>query len=327
MKIQTSMVNDRKYGIRDHFVRTHHAMNRERYHIRCEHGHGEMMVYLMMEGIEVAFSDLHTCRFPEIPEANQVKNLEINYCHKGSFECVTTQNHIACLKEGDICISSWRQSQSSRGFPTGFYQGVSIMIDVEQAGQSLKELLDGTKLDLNALETRLSHYECFVVSNSRQLLRQLFEGMYEIEETIRPLYLKLAVSQILLLLSLQSLDDMHLIPYVTSYQAEQCKIIRDQLMKNLEEDVTIQELSKRYHLSQTTLKSCFKAIYGTSIYAWRKEYRLKHASELLKQSDLRINEIAAIVGYDNPSKFSQAFKKQYQQSPLAYRRICRQNGL
>ncbi|WP_331456249.1 helix-turn-helix domain-containing protein [Methanobrevibacter arboriphilus] len=72
-------------------------------------------------------------------------------------------------------------------------------------------------------------------------------------------------------------------------------------------------------MSITSLKTSFKAIYGKPVYAWRKEYRLQIAKELLNKEDYKISEIANKVGYKNPSKFSAAFKEYYKLTPSQYR--------
>jgi two-component system response regulator YesN len=50
---------------------------------------------------------------------------------------------------------------------------------------------------------------------------------------------------------------------------------------------------------------------------------MEHACELLLGTDMGIAQIGVQVGYDDPSFFSKAFKKELGLSPLDYRR---QNG-
>lgn len=85
--------------------------------------------------------------------------------------------------------------------------------------------------------------------------------------------------------------------------------IHDELVSDLTVRPTIEELSARHHISQTTLKHAFKTLYGQPIASYMKEYRMRRARELLLQTDLPIAQIAARVGYENQSKFTQAFKE------------------
>lgn len=106
-------------------------------------------------------------------------------------------------------------------------------------------------------------------------------------------------------------------------RAEQTEIIRelhDQLLRHMDRKVTIEELSRQYHMNPTTLKSAFKAVYGTSLAAHIKEHRMEQAAKLLRETDMSIAEIAQAVGYDSQSKFTAAFKSFYHALPREYRK-------
>ena len=76
----------------------------------------------------------------------------------------------------------------------------------------------------------------------------------------------------------------------------------------------------RFKMSPTVLKKCFKGVYGDSVYAYMKKYRLQMAERLLKENKLTIGEIALQIGYQNPNKFTSAFRTEYGMSPTEYRK-------
>ena len=84
---------------------------------------------------------------------------------------------------------------------------------------------------------------------------------------------------------------------------------------------TIEQLAQEVGLSPTALKSCFKGIYGSSVYAYQKEYRLQMAQKLLTETDSTIAEIAHQIGYENPNKFSSAFRQSFGMTPTQYRKM------
>ena len=84
--------------------------------------------------------------------------------------------------------------------------------------------------------------------------------------------------------------------------------IHEFLISDLTKRYTIEELSSKYHINQTTLKTTFKTVFGRSIGGYMKEYRIKKAKELLCRGDASIAEIALAVGYENQSKFTVAFR-------------------
>ena len=94
----------------------------------------------------------------------------------------------------------------------------------------------------------------------------------------------------------------------------------EMLISNLKKRYTIEELSSKFHINQTTLKAVFKTVFGQSVAAYMKEYRIKRAMEYLIQSDKTISEIAYEVGYESQSKFTQAFKSVTGVLPKDYRK-------
>lgn len=96
--------------------------------------------------------------------------------------------------------------------------------------------------------------------------------------------------------------------------------IQRSLTKNLRNRYTIEELAVNFHINQTTLKSTFKRVFGKPIATYMKEYRIKKGMELLMKTNCSIAEIAGCVGYENQSKFTQAFKNVTGILPSEYRK-------
>ena len=75
-----------------------------------------------------------------------------------------------------------------------------------------------------------------------------------------------------------------------------------------------------------TCKKMFKQVYGVPVCTTIiKEYRLEQAAVELVRSAKPITQIAQNAGYDNASKFSEAFRKRYGTTPSQYRTHA--NGL
>lgn len=79
-------------------------------------------------------------------------------------------------------------------------------------------------------------------------------------------------------------------------------------------------LSVTYGINLTTLKNCFRDMYGKPLYTWYREYKFHRAKELIKNTDYPIAKIANMVGYKSSSKFSKAFKKEMGALPSSYRK-------
>ena len=103
-------------------------------------------------------------------------------------------------------------------------------------------------------------------------------------------------------------------------QVELIHEVHEYLLQHLDEKITIDALSRQFHMNPTTLKSVFKSVYGNSLAFHMKEHRMERAAELLSGTGLTIAEIAARVGYDSQSKFTAAFKSRYGVLPKEYRK-------
>ena len=73
-------------------------------------------------------------------------------------------------------------------------------------------------------------------------------------------------------------------------------------------------------IKPTTLKDTFKGIFGQPIGTYMKEYRIRQAAVLVRQTQATIAEIANKVGYENQSKFATAFRDVLKISPAEYRK-------
>lgn len=110
-------------------------------------------------------------------------------------------------------------------------------------------------------------------------------------------------------------------PYFYKSQVEKIHGIRKLITEDLSKNYTQEELARRFEISLTPMKQCFKSTYGQSIYKYLREYRMNRAAEmLLTEQGKKVTDIAAACGYENPGKFGQAFREQFGVAPLEYRR-------
>lgn len=97
--------------------------------------------------------------------------------------------------------------------------------------------------------------------------------------------------------------------------------VHDQLTQNLQQRVTIEELSHQFLMNPSTLKAVFKDVYGDSIAAHIREHRMERAAELLRGTELGMGQIAQQIGYESASKFSAEFRKHFGLLPSEYRKM------
>jgi AraC-like DNA-binding protein len=78
-------------------------------------------------------------------------------------------------------------------------------------------------------------------------------------------------------------------------------------------------LARAVRLNEAKLKAGFRMHFGQPVYAYLRQQRLEEAHRLLRQGRYNVTEVAARVGFSNPSKFAAAFKVLFGVSPSQVR--------
>ena len=84
---------------------------------------------------------------------------------------------------------------------------------------------------------------------------------------------------------------------------------------------TISNLSKMIFLNEQKLKAGFSAKYHMSISEYTNSIRMTMAENLLSTTELSIDEISKMVGYNYCGNFVKMFKKVHGKTPLAFRKM------
>ena len=82
----------------------------------------------------------------------------------------------------------------------------------------------------------------------------------------------------------------------------------------------IAEWARRAAVGERQLTRLFRERLGTTPHAFHRSLRLDKAAALLRQSPMRVSQIALATGFPNFAHFSQAFAARFGVSPRAYRR-------
>ena len=96
--------------------------------------------------------------------------------------------------------------------------------------------------------------------------------------------------------------------------------ISDYCFRNLDRQVSIEELAQKLSASAGNLRLCFRKFTGISLGRYIRNCRLHHATALLSNSGLSIKEIAERCGYASAASFCRAYKHESGMSPQEFRR-------
>lgn len=288
--------------------------------IENESGSGTMKVLPLLDGITISYNDLAMWKTQNEPPINY-PYLGINHCSEGSYEVTLKNGKICFLGQGDLCLScqDLDQIQTAR-IPAGHFKGLSLMIELEEADKAIKQAAPYLTFSVQDIARKLIKNKTVVLMHANATTERILNGMYEVNTDILRPYLITKVLELLLYID-AAFDESdtpipQFSPSVVSRTKEACAFIS----KDIRQKYTSAYLAEHFNLAETSLRECFKAIYGQPIATYIRALRVENAIHLMKEDPtMPIGTIAERCGYENQSKFASAFRNVSGYSPLEYR--------
>ncbi|WCD88586.1 HTH-type transcriptional regulator CdhR [Streptomyces xanthophaeus] len=95
------------------------------------------------------------------------------------------------------------------------------------------------------------------------------------------------------------------------------------MARHLEEEITVEQLAERAHMSPRTFARRFHQETGTTPYQWVLRQRVLLAQELLESTDETVDAIAGRCGFGNAAALRHHFLRTLGTTPNAFRRAFR----
>ena len=290
------------------------------YRFQNETGEGTITIYKVFPGVILAYNDFHMRYYNSVfqPERNLFC---IDHCREGRLEYDARDGACSYVEAGDLKLDRRLTHTGRFEMPLSHYHGAMISFDMEIACRTLLQEVKDFPVDLRALQEKFCRDIYPTVIRGGSQIEHIFAELYAVPEKIKRSYFKIKVLELLLFLeALELPDNEKEKPYFYKAQVEKTKAIQQFIIQHMNESYTQEELSKRFDIPQTTMKKCFKSIFGSTIGAYLTECRMNQAAVLLKtERNMSVAEIAGRVGYESPSKFAITFRKQMGMSPVEYR--------
>ncbi len=89
---------------------------------------------------------------------------------------------------------------------------------------------------------------------------------------------------------------------------------------HLAQDLSLEALAQQVGFSPYHFARLFRQTTGVSPHQFVLGERLEAAARLLKETDLPLTQVTLMVGFQQQSHFTQAFKRRFGSTPLAYRK-------
>ena len=283
---------------------------------QVQNGTADMWLYDIFPGVQLMVVDFasESC----FRNGGRQNVIGINHCRKGRFECAFDSRNYLYLGEGDIALNSQMHPPIASSFPLNYFYGSTIILFPEVM-QDVPEL-HAFQISADVIEKKYSLEARSPVFRRNVEIEHVYEELYT--HLARPSlpFLRLKVLELLYYFQARQTAFEENREYLSGAAVERVKHVREHLIQDMEQRINLKDLALEHGLSLTQLKDGFRQIYGESPYAYLRSYKMHRAAQLLRQSGRNISEIALELGYQNPSKFSEAFSAVLGCKPSAYRK-------
>jgi AraC-like DNA-binding protein len=282
-------------------------------------GTGVMTLHEVLPGVIVVYNDFH---MREIKSEFSARTdlLCIDHCREGRIEQKLRPGVFCYTGAGDLRIDTRQGHDVDFYFPLSHYHGITIGFDPTQADRSIRCVFPDFPISVADLRERFCSKSGRFFLRNEAAIEHIFSELYLVPEAIKKHYLQIKVFELLLWLGgIEFKDSAGEKPYFYKSQTEKAKAACALMSEDLSRHYTVEELAGRFDISTTALKSCFKAIFGSSVYSFLRSARMNRAATLLRTTDMSVAQVAGEVGYNNPSKFAAAFQNEMKMLPLEYR--------
>ena len=240
-----------------------------------------------------------------IDRLNGRQDFQIIYIHQGKGHFILDNREIVLDEGCTVLYYPFEiQQYSFRHFENAQFYWLHF------SGTDIPGLLREAGLDRQIIDTGMASY-----------IPNLFEGI--IRELImkQPGYLQIANlkgQELVWLLARESRKQAS--RNRNGYNAEMEEIL-EIIHRSYHQDLTIEQLAKRYGASTGWFIKEFSRYTGVTPKKYINEVRLNHAKELLSSTNYNISKISTVCGFENPLYFSRYFQKNYHMAPTTYRNL------
>lgn len=253
----------------------------------------------------IGTSNLHTDS-SELTEAYEAACDRVNQRELNEHIQVITADHI----QEELLLSSSKE-QELQGYLTAGHQNdcqqwiENILRSFTNKQARLKQVrqLLGTVIQ----KTLQMHYSLDLDKRETEIAMQQIQYCYTYEDCQK--LLNSVTHHVTSQIKARNDEKDDLIQYVTQY-----------LENYYHEDIFLELVADRMHITTSYLSTYFKGKTGVNFKDYLTNLRMAKAKELLLETDLKIQDIAMRVGYQNRNPFIRMFRKHTGVSPRDYRK-------
>ena len=96
--------------------------------------------------------------------------------------------------------------------------------------------------------------------------------------------------------------------------------VQEYIYANLQNDISLDDAARTVSLSPPYVSRIFRDIAGINFVSYVKKCKMERASELLRQGEMNVDQVAVSLGYNSTAYFIKNFKDSYGVTPKAYQK-------
>jgi len=101
---------------------------------------------------------------------------------------------------------------------------------------------------------------------------------------------------------------------------KQIKNILDYMKEHVRDHVTVQEISRHIHTSESQTKKLFAKYYAGGLIHYFNGLKMHEARKLIRKEQMNMAQISEYLGFDNPQYFTRCFIKYTKMTPSEYKK-------
>lgn len=232
---------------------------------------------------------------------------------KGQCSLITSNRKLQ-VEKGDIIIYRVTGNIKKSIFESNNLETLTINVYIDKFEKNLKKSMDKeTIFNWNNKIFNILDEKLFYLGKSDSKIEVLSKNIYKskIANVEEYFIFKMQVFKLILIileLPVKSLENQQENINVEKKIYEIKKIIEESNFENMPK---IKEICNLVGLSNYQMQKMFKMVEKITVSQYIIKMKMQYAKILLEQGNKNILDISYAVGYENPSKFSQVFKKYY----------------
>ena len=245
---------------------------------------GSLRLFSLWEGVILSFNRIDTQVWPLAQaEANNI--LLLNFCRNS---------------QGYMAVGT-QQAQEEYCYPGSLYEGIELFLDLDALSRQPYPLFQESEVSPEEIMEHLHTHRRLYLASTPPTVQTALDELWQLRDSQELGLIKLLSARLLWEVKRQPVEASPAIHYFTRSQVAIARETREILCADLSRNHTAREFAERFQVRETSLKNYL----NLSIFL--REARMRRAAELLRDTELRVAEIAAQAGCENQSKFAAVF--------------------